>query len=141
MAIKVICSYCKIKYDYGKRCNCSERETARVQAMRRYDKRIRRSADNKRYDNFYHSAEWESMKAYIKNKYHGLCLHCLIAEGRLMSDGIMVHHIEALKKRWDLRLTESNLIPLCISCHNTPKVHDNIVLCEGLRDQFAAEFC
>lgn len=140
MAIKVTCTYCKKKYDYGKQCDCGERDKARAIAAKHYDMKVRRSELNKKYDDFYHSKEWEAMRDYIKDKYHGLCLHCLIADGLLVSDSIIVHHIEALKKRWDLRLVEENLITLCADCHNNPRVYDNIALCNSLRDVFEKEY-
>jgi len=45
-----------------------------------------------------------------------MCRAC-IQEGRITYTGLGVHHIEPLSERFDLRLSDSNLISLCDGHH------------------------
>lgn len=57
------------------------------------------------------------MKAFILNKYHGLCVYSYLIEHKIVpADAI--HHIVEIKENWDLRLKEQNLIPLSNSVHS-----------------------
>jgi 5-methylcytosine-specific restriction protein A len=86
-----------------------------AQRQKHYDKRIRLTRD-KQYHAFYKSGEWERMKEYIHDRYHGLCVYSLI-ENNKIAQADAVHHIEPLRDAWDKRLTTGNLIPLANSIH------------------------
>lgn len=134
MAIYKRCPYCKNKYEYGTQCSCyAER---RKKANKDYDTTVRRSDINYIYDAFYHSKDWERLRDYIKIKYNGCCLHCLLRSNQIVTDRILIHHIIAIKDDWSKRLDERNLIPLCLDCHNDPAIHDNVNLCIELSKEF-----
>ena len=46
-----------------------------------------------------------------------MCLMCLLEEGKINVCDV-VHHIVPIKKEWDKRLKEDNLVTLCHNCHN-----------------------
>lgn len=88
----------------------------------------RKSQSNRYYDQyvrddkvtaFYHSREWLAVRSQVLGRDHGLCQHCL-KEGKI-TIAETVHHIVEIKLNWALRLVLSNLISLCLGCHN--KVH------------------
>lgn len=80
-----------------------------------YDKYIR---DQKTRE-FYHSKAWERTRLQALMRDHYLCQYCL--KEKKITPANMVHHIKEIEKAWHLRLTLSNLVSLCNSCHN--KVH------------------
>lgn len=133
MAIKITCQHCRKKYDYGKQCECVEKRKAEYNKI--YDE-CRKSDDNITYYKFYRSKEWLNIRTYILSKYNGMCLHCWLKENRIVTDGLVIHHIIALKDNWELRLMEDNLIPLCSSCHSDKNIHDDAELCRWLRDNY-----
>jgi len=61
---------------------------------------------------FYQTWEWSIVRMKTIKKYGKVCLCCGETEGK-----IVVDHIVPLSKRWDLRLTESNLQVLCDLCN------------------------
>lgn len=92
----------------------------------------------KAYDGFYVSADWKRIRYQALKRDKGICQCCgaSAATGAQMN----VDHIEALSKRWDLRLTLSNLQTLCAQCNegkggndrtnwreNDPPYPDNVV--------------
>lgn len=88
----------------------------------RYDREVRHSEDNVRYTTFYNSTPWRTLSDVVKLTFNGLCPVCLVEHERIVESDT-THHIEELRKDWDKRLVESNLIPLCHSCHN--EIHSN----------------
>lgn len=86
---------------------------------REYSNRRRQDEEQKKYQDFYNSKEWIRLSEYIKWKYFGMCVICLLRD--VVVDGVYTHHIEELSDRFDLRLDIDNLIALCPSCHR--KVH------------------
>lgn len=83
---------------------------------------------------FYKSKKWLILRAWIMEKYHNECQECL-KKGKYTRAKV-VHHVNELKKRPDLALSEyyidimtgerkPNLVALCQDCHNF--VHDRIV--------------
>lgn len=93
--------------------------------VKHYDKNVRYSKENKKYTQFYNSKPWKTLSDIVKRNYHGLCVTCEVSrkENQEITLSDTTHHIEELKERWDLRLMEDNLIPLCHDCHN--KLHAN----------------
>ena len=65
---------------------------------------------------FYKSVWWAKKRWYILKRDRGECQRCK-ADG-VYSKGQCVHHIQHLKHRPDLALSDSNLITLCNSCHD-----------------------
>jgi 5-methylcytosine-specific restriction protein A len=90
-------------------------EAREAQRQAYYDKRVRFTRD-KQYHSFYKSKEWERIKRYIHNRYHGLCLYSLMVNNKVMQADA-VHHIEPLREAWGKRLDIGNLIPLAGSMH------------------------
>lgn len=90
-------------------------EAQEAQRQSSYDKRVRLTRD-KQYHSFYLSPEWERMKQYIHNKYHGLCLYSLYVHDTIVQADA-IHHIVPLKDDWSKRLSTGNLIPLGGSVH------------------------
>lgn len=81
---------------------------------------------------FYHSGEWQKIRAQVLEMDHYECQMCK-ASGKLthrradnkgMKQTLVVHHVHHLKDRPDLALSvydengERNLITLCEGCHN-----------------------
>lgn len=75
---------------------------------------------------FYKSKRWLAKRASVMDRYHYECQECL-KRGKITRAKV-VHHVNELKHRPDLALTEfytdndgnvhPNLVPLCQDCHN-----------------------
>lgn len=85
-----------------------------------YDNRRKRDEEYKKYHSFYTSKQWSNLSEVIKRHYFGHCIICWL-RGQDYIECSTTHHIEELRKRYDLRLDEDNLVPLCSSCHQ--RVH------------------
>lgn len=87
-----------------------EQEQNKRASGRRYDQKR-----DKKYIRFYNSADWKRMSAaYIQDKAY----RC---EGQGCSRvATEVHHIKPIQtaQGWPLRLEWSNLMAVCIRCHN-----------------------
>ncbi|OGO89140.1 MAG: hypothetical protein A2Y15_08665 [Clostridiales bacterium GWF2_36_10] len=81
-----------------------------------YDINVRHSKENKKYDDFYHSIEWTSMRNCILGDYDGLDVYALYAHDTILNASL-VHHIVELKVNWELRLSKINLIPISDTSH------------------------
>lgn len=110
------CPGCGRRIPQGSKCDC------RKERYKKYNKNVRNTEENKKYAKFYNSVEWKALSVYIKIKYNGLCLRCLMEYKELKSHDV-VHHIIEVKEDWNKRLYKDNLIPLCHSCHN--ELHSN----------------
>lgn len=108
------CSKCNKLIPYtDKYCNeCINKLNDR---HKEYDKRVRKNANNKKYNDFYHSYGWERVRqvAIVRDK--ALCQDCLQKD--IITAYHTVHHIESIKSNWHKRLDINNLICLCESCH------------------------
>jgi 5-methylcytosine-specific restriction endonuclease McrA len=102
---------CGKKILKGTQCEC------RKNRYKDYDKRVRNIGQNKKYANFYNSAAWKKLSEYIKRKYNGVCLKCLLRKEDIIPCDV-AHHIEPIRYDYSKRLEEKNLIPLCHNCHN-----------------------
>lgn len=71
---------------------------------------------HKKFNDFYNSAAWKTLRAEKFAKANGLCERCL-KKGKITA-GKEVHHTVPIEKRWDLRLKIGNLELLCPACHN-----------------------
>lgn len=75
---------------------------------------------------FYKSKQWLELRARVLHEHHYECYNCR-ARGKI-TKAQTVHHVQHVKDRPDLALTEyatddngnriANLIPLCNACHN-----------------------
>lgn len=79
---------------------------------------------------FYQGSKWKKVRAYVKNRDHGICQEC----GGV---GQEVHHIIPLTLRnyqTELAIDPSNLQLLCKSCHDAKrgaeKVREDVVFDE-----------
>lgn len=79
-----------------------------AEARGAYD-RFRGSAFSRGYDR-----DWKRLRDQVLRE-EPLCRACLAA-GRV-TEASMVHHVEPVATRPDLRLTRSNLVPLCDPHH------------------------
>ena len=68
-----------------------------------------------RVDLFYKSALWLHMREQVLSEQHHECQICK-AKGKLTMANT-VHHVQELRKRPDLALSEDNLIAICPDCH------------------------
>ena len=72
---------------------------------------------------FYKSKEWFCIRNYIYKKYNYRCGEC--GKPKNMYNNLEVHHIIPLTLEnfndINIRLGESNLIPLCTSCHDAKR--------------------
>lgn len=79
----------------------------------------------KETDPFYGTDAWKRARGRALERDGGFCVKCRKAGRRItLENGMrvpvpaeMVHHIKNIHERPDLRLTLSNLISLCNSCH------------------------
>lgn len=118
MPLKKFCPKCGCIIDINKRyCDkCQQQQEVRQKERHKeYDQSIRYVRD-KKYHDFYISFEWEQLKIYLTSKYNGLCLWSYFVDKKIVALD-MFHHIVPLKENWNLRLSESNIIPLSDSVH------------------------
>lgn len=90
-------------------------EEKKVERNRFYDKQVRHKRD-KRYTDFYHSDEWEFVRADLLSDYNELDLYAYYIENKVVKANI-AHHIEELKDNWDKRLDKENLFPVSDNSH------------------------
>ncbi|WP_019849924.1 HNH endonuclease [Desulfitobacterium sp. PCE1] len=67
-------------------------------------------------DKFYNNRPWRRMRRDILRRDNIECQKCK-AEGRV-GKGESVHHIKHLREFPLLALIDSNLVTLCLACHN-----------------------
>lgn len=114
MALLKICSKCGKKYDYYGHCECYDKNN------KINYKEYKRNRTDTREQSFYSSSAWIKCRDTIRMHYNDMCLCCYIEKGTVVEEDT-IHHIIELKEDWTERLNDSNLIPLCNSCHK--KVH------------------
>ncbi|AFC28384.1 electron transporter [Paenibacillus mucilaginosus 3016] len=90
-------------------------QTHQQQTVRLYDK-----ARDPKLVSFYKSSSWLSTRQAVLSRDNHLCQHCL--QEQRLTPAVMVHHIQEVRKDWEVRLDLDNLISLCDACHN--KVHN-----------------
>lgn len=98
-------------------CESHYKKTKKDRA-KHYDKSVRHKID-KKYASFYKSKEWQIVRQQVLERDNYLCVRCNNPdklERKTPAD--VVHHIEELKERWDLRLDPNNCESLCHNCHN-----------------------
>ncbi|WP_097025411.1 HNH endonuclease [Clostridium peptidivorans] len=117
MAIYRKCTQCGKKVLEGTLCQCEVKN--RKEKYKEYKHRRLQDNAEKERQKFYSSNIWLTLSENIKKHYFGLCVVCWFKG--LIQENEYTHHIETIKDRFDLRLEEANLIPLCDCCHK--KVH------------------
>lgn len=124
--LKKICPVCnKNLIDYkDKHCPaCNKRvEREKKEQWQYYDKNVRRSEDNLKYTEFYHSKEWITTTELIKQKYKYLDIYDYYINNQI-SYGRICHHILPIKttEGWNQRLNINGIIYLSDSNHE--KIH------------------
>ena len=93
-------------------CKCKI-ELERKQNTKHYTKATY-ERDSK-YNKFYKSKVWNSVRQLAIIRDHALCKDCL-AKNTITSYNT-VHHIIPIKEDWSKKLDIDNLICLCESCH------------------------
>ena len=73
-------------------------------------------------DSFYKTIQWTRTRAYVVERDQNECQPCK-ARGLVTTNNLIVHHIEPLEYVPSKALDESNLITVCIGCHNF--IHGN----------------
>ncbi|MGX7091191.1 HNH endonuclease [Hutsoniella sourekii] len=68
-------------------------------------------------DHFYWSSAWRKLRDEVLIRDNNECQVCKDF-GRVTLDKLIVHHILPLENHWDKRLDASNLVTVCIECHN-----------------------
>lgn len=109
--MKKACKYCGGIHDRNYVCDRKPQTVCK----KYYQKR------NSQEDIFRSSYDWKKKREYILKRDKYLCQACLAGlsrtVSRLTSDGLSVHHIRPLKRDFDLRLSDENLITLCSMHH------------------------
>ena len=118
--IYTVCSNCGREIEKGSKCVCGIDK----ERYKRYNKYVRWNKDNVLYSKFYSSVEWKRLSNYIRSKYNNMCLMCLL-ENKEINVADVTHHIIPIRKDFNKRLQEDNLITLCYGCHNKID-HENI---------------
>lgn len=130
------CTQCGKKVLQGTLCICEQRK--KLESYRDYKRRRMKDKEEKERQEFYVSKPWLKLSEHIKKHYFGLCVICWSKE--LIQGSEFTHHIETLKDKYELRLDENNLAPLCDCCHK--RVHslmkksdkDKLIIQKVLRD-------
>lgn len=65
---------------------------------------------------FYRSHPWRVKRQHIIVRDNKECQWCKL-EGKVTTTDLVVHHIQELKDRPDLRMDDDNLITVCFNCH------------------------
>lgn len=76
----------------------------------------RRKQGRREAESFRSTYAWRKKRAEIRERDHHLCVYSF-AHGRLIHEGLEVHHIVPLEERPDLGLEDSNLVTLCGEVH------------------------
>lgn len=76
----------------------------------------RRKQGKRQAEQFRSTYAWQKKRGEIKQRDHYLCVYNL-AHGRLVYEGLEVHHIIPIEERPDLALEDNNLITLSQAAH------------------------
>lgn len=113
--LKKICRCGKVIPYSIKRCpECEVKaEEERKQHIRNY--KINTYERDSKYNKFYKSKEWNTVRQLAIVRDHALCKDCL--DNNVITPYNTVHHVVPIKEDWSRRLDINNLICLCESCH------------------------
>lgn len=65
---------------------------------------------------FYHTREWKKKRLAILKRDHRMCSKC--RQIGVYTEAVTVHHVKHLADVPELALTDSNLVSLCLACHD-----------------------
>ena len=71
---------------------------------------------HERYQQFYNSSEWKTLRNYKFGQADGLCENC--KKNGIVRAAREIHHVIPIDEDWSKRLDYENLIALCPDCHN-----------------------
>lgn len=98
-----------------------EVEKEKKDSVRRYDKEVRYSKENKRYAEFYHSKAWITLSEVVKLSRNGIDIYAYYVDGEIV-EATISHHLREIKKDgWEDRLNKDKLIGLSHTSHE--KIH------------------
>ncbi|MBO5963151.1 MAG: HNH endonuclease [Bacteroidales bacterium] len=80
-------------------------------------KKDKKKTYHERFNAFYQSAEWKSLREARFGFADGLCEKC--KEKGIVRAGREVHHRISIEEDWSKRLDFDNLVLLCPDCHNS----------------------
>jgi len=144
MAMMKTCK-CGVKIDYFTKCctNCVTDQKART---KQYDKKVRRSEENEKFDKFYKSIQWSCGRKVAIDHYYGLDIYSYYVRQKI-EQGKAVHHVIPLKDDWNKRVELSNLIYLTDANHAliersmmSKDKEATIKMINGLIDRFNVDF-
>ncbi len=72
---------------------------------------------HEKYDSFYQSSAWRTLRTYYFGLANGLCERC--KKKGIVRAGKEVHHVLPIDKCWERRLDITNLELLCVECHQS----------------------
>ena len=99
------CNKCRQKYEYGKRCSCSNIHNEKMNAIKGKE------------DNFYTTTKWRKLRSRIIERDNGHCQRCWFKYFIVNSSNLEVHHIVARSVNAALEYEPSNLVTLCKTCN------------------------
>lgn len=113
--LKKICRCGKVIPYSIKRCpECEVKAEQERKQHIKYYKKNTYERDSK-YNKFYKSKEWNTVRKLAIVRDHALCKDCL--DKNTITPYNTVHHIVPIKEDWSRKLDINNLICLCESCH------------------------
>lgn len=119
MTLMRLCARCQRPVPAGQRY-CDDCQKTMDQRREESDKIRHQLYNDRRTDQreqkFYKSKDWETLRIYLANKYHGLCLVSYVRDHRIVPFYTM-HHIIPVKDDWSKRFKVSNIIPVSESIH------------------------
>jgi hypothetical protein len=112
------CDECKDKAIKAREEYYTEHKEQIDERKRKQWREYKASRTDKKEQAFYNSKSWLMTRDYIKGKYNGLCLMCLLEYSKVNVMDI-IHHITEVKGTggWNKRLLVDNLVPLCQHHH------------------------
>jgi 5-methylcytosine-specific restriction protein A len=114
---KTICVVCgRVTSNTDRYCDEHKREKKTPESVALYDKR-RGSPSKRGYNN-----DWVKFRKFYLRE-HPLCVQCE-KEGRI-TPASEIHHIKTLRDGGD-KYGESNLMPLCHSCHSKITIRESV---------------
>lgn len=115
---------CGKRIDYiGKYCDKCTIVVAeeKKDGVRKYDKNVRYSAENKKFADFYHSPAWINLSEVVKLSRNGIDIYSYYINDEI-EEATISHHLREIKKDgWSDRLNKDKLIGLSHSSHE--KIH------------------
>lgn len=119
MSLMKLCARCQALIPISQRyCDdCQEIIDHQREQLDKYrHRRYNRQRTDKREQQFYKSGDWEQLRRYLTNYYHGLCVYSYLVDHKIVPFYTM-HHIIPIKDDWSKRFDSRGIIPLSESIH------------------------